>query len=76
MILRKGQPQADVSGFQVRVGDAQLQEYLVAFEVVKADGLEHLKHLKILASAIKADYYPQSQYPLAFHTREVTLHLH
>ena len=56
MILRKGQPQADVSGFQVRVGDAQLQEYLVAFEVVKADGLEHLKHLKLLPSGINADY--------------------
>ena len=47
MILLAPQSQAYFAGFHARVGETQLQESLVAFEVVKAEGLEHLKQLML-----------------------------
>jgi hypothetical protein len=55
------QSQDEVAGFHVRLEDAQLQESLVAFEVVNADGLEHLKQLIVFPFTRRADVNPQSQ---------------
>lgn len=69
-MLLAPQSQTDLAGFHARAGEAQLQESLVALEVVKAEGLEHLKQLMLFPLMRRAAPYPQSQYPLGFHTSE------